>query len=146
MSDPVSVGIIGCGSVMQHAYMPLLASEIARGKATPPKVCDIRADRIADVEEQYRTSGSTHDPDEIIDDPDLDLVLILTAMAEHGGLAERAMRAGRHVLVEKPMSVDLDEAARLVELDRPAWRTCSAPHTCCSAPTTSRWPGCCRPV
>jgi predicted dehydrogenase len=129
MADPVSVGVIGCGSVVQHAYMPLLTNEIARGKALPPKVCDVRADRIAEVEQQFRTSGSTQDPAELIADDSLDLILVLTSMPEHGDLAEQALRAGRHVLVEKPMSTDLDQAARLIELDRtgPANLLC-APH------------------
>lgn len=129
MSGPVSVGIIGCGSVMQHAYMPLLVNEIARGHAVPPKVCDVRADRLTEVQEQFAVAAATQDPEEIIADPDLDIVVILTSMPEHGGLAERALRAGRHVLVEKPMSTDLDEAALLVELDRtgPGVLMC-APH------------------
>lgn len=129
MAEAVSVGIIGCGSVMQHAYMPLLVNEIARGRAQPPTICDIRPERIAQVEEKFQISGSSRDPDELIDDSSLDLVVILTSMAEHGDLAERALLAGRHVLVEKPMSVDLDQAARLVEIDRngPANLLC-APH------------------
>ncbi len=50
-------------------------------------------------------------------------------MPEHGDLAERALRAGRHVLVEKPMSTDLEQAARLVELDRTgAAHLVCAPH------------------
>lgn len=118
MAGAVSVGIIGCGSVMQHAYMPLLVNEIARGHATAPTICDVRPDRIAEVEAAYPVAASTQEPEQIIADPSIDLVLVLTSMPEHGDLAERALRAGRHVLVEKPMSIDLAQAARLVELDR----------------------------
>ncbi len=69
------------------------------------------------------------DPQDIIDDPTIDLVVVLTSMPEHGDLAERALAAGHHVLVEKPMSLSLEQAARLVELDRsgPANLLC-APH------------------
>ena len=45
---------------------------------------------------------------------DLDAVLVLTAMPSHGEIAAAALDAGKHVLVEKPMSVHLDEAAGLV--------------------------------
>jgi predicted dehydrogenase len=129
MAEPVSVGIIGCGSVMQHAYMPLLVNEIARGHASAPTICDLRADRLAEVEAKFPTSGSTLDPQDIIDDPTIDLVVVLTSMPEHGDLAERALAAGHHVLVEKPMSLSLEQAGRLVELDRsgPANLLC-APH------------------
>lgn len=118
MQQPVSVGIIGCGSVMQHAYMPLLVNEIARGHASAPTICDVRPERLDQVRVQFPVSRATTDPEELIADPDLDVVVILTSMPEHGGLAERALRAGRNVLVEKPMSTDLDEAGRLVELER----------------------------
>jgi predicted dehydrogenase len=129
MAEAVSVGIIGCGSVMQHAYMPLLVNEIARGRASAPTICDVRADRVAEVEAKFPTAGSTLDPQDIIDDPTIDLVVVLTSMPAHGDLAERALAAGHHVLVEKPMSLSLDQAARLVELDRsgPANLLC-APH------------------
>ena len=56
-------------------------------------------------------------------------MVVLTSMPEHGDLAEQALAAGHHVLVEKPMSLSLEQAARLVELDRsgPANLLC-APH------------------
>ncbi len=129
MAETVSVGIIGCGSVMQHAYMPLMVNEIARGRAAAPTICDLRPDRITEVEAKFPTSGSTLDPQVIIDDPTIDLVVVLTSMPEHGDLAEQALAAGHHVLVEKPMSLSLEQAARLVELDRngPANLLC-APH------------------
>lgn len=129
MSTPVSLGIIGCGSVMQNAYMPLVTSLVAQGLVSPPTVCDLRPERLEQVREKYRIAGATDDPDRITQDPDLDIVLVLTSMNEHGDLAEQALRAGRHVMVEKPMSVDLEQAARLVELDRtgPAHLMC-APH------------------
>ena len=75
----------------------------------------------------------------IIDDPTIDLVVVLTSMPEHGDLAEQALAAGHHVLVEKPMSLSLEQAARLVELDRngPANLLCAL-RTCCSVPDYQR--------
>ncbi len=129
MVDVVQVGVIGCGSVMQHAYMPLLLNQISRGAASSPVVCDIRSERLEEVRAQFPVSRTTSDPGEVIDDPDIDLVLVLTSMREHGDLAEQALLAGKHVLVEKPMSVDLAQAGRLVELDAagPGMLLC-APH------------------
>ncbi|CCH76045.1 Oxidoreductase domain protein [Nostocoides japonicum T1-X7] len=129
MRGPVRVGIIGCGSVMQHAYLPLLVNQIAQGAALAPVVCDLREDRLAQVAERCAVASATTDPEAVIADDALDIVLVLTSMREHGDLAERALRAGHHVLVEKPMSVDLEQADRLVELDRtgPAHLLC-APH------------------
>lgn len=126
---PVSIGIIGCGSVLQNAYLPLLVSQVAQGRAMPPRICDVAPERLDQVRSAFEVASATTDPDEIIDDTSLDIVVVLTSMAEHGDLAERALRAGHHVLVEKPMSVDPEQADRLVELDRtgPAHLVC-APH------------------
>src|SRR5581483_10059554 len=60
---------------------------------------------------------------------DVEIVLVLTSMNEHGPLAREALAAGKHVMVEKPMATLLDEAAELVELARtsPGLLVC-APH------------------
>jgi predicted dehydrogenase len=59
----------------------------------------------------------------------VDVVLVLTSMNEHGPITKAALRAGKHVLVEKPMATSLAEAAELVDLTHrgPALLAC-APH------------------
>ena len=59
---------------------------------------------------------SLTEPDDVIEHADVDLVLVLTSMSEHGPLARKALDRGRHVLVEKPLATSLAEAAGLVEL------------------------------
>ena len=49
---------------------------------------------------------------------DVDIVLVLTSMNEHGPLTRAALEAGKHVLVEKPLATSLEDAAELVELSR----------------------------
>jgi predicted dehydrogenase len=58
------------------------------------------------------------EPRELIDDPNLDLILILTSMPTHAGLAKAALAAGKHVVLEKPLATTLPEARELVELAR----------------------------
>ena len=52
----------------------------------------------------------------VIAHDDVDVLLVLTSMNEHGALAIEALGAGKHVLVEKPMATSLEQAAELVEL------------------------------
>ena len=61
--------------------------------------------------------------------PDVDAVLVLTSMPEHGRLARAALEAGKHVLVEKPVATTLEEAARCSRWPRraPGHLLC-APH------------------
>ena len=58
----------------------------------------------------------TTDFHDIVEANDVDLVIILTSMNEHGAIARAALEAGKHVLVEKPLAVTLQEAQELVEL------------------------------
>jgi len=58
------------------------------------------------------------DFDELLLDPALDAVVIATPPSTHYALCKRALQAGKHVLVEKPLAVDLDEARELVTLAR----------------------------
>jgi len=65
----------------------------------------------------------------VIENDDVDVVLVLTSMPVHGALASAALRAGKHVLVEKPMATSLEEAAALMQLgaESPGHLIC-APH------------------
>ena len=71
---------------------------------------------------------------------DVDVVLILTGMQSHGPLTRDALNAGKHVLVEKPMSMDLAEAADLVALARVSkGHLVCAPHVTLSRTYQDMW-------
>jgi predicted dehydrogenase len=140
MPHPVRLGIIGCGSVMQGSYMPLIERLRARGLVEVATVCDISAvqrERVAArwgferVEADYRT---------VVEAPDVDLVLVLTAMPMHGPIARAALEGGKHVLVEKPMAVTLEEAAELLAVAQrsPGLLLC-APHVVLSPTYQALW-------
>ena len=52
----------------------------------------------------------------VVEDDNVDALLVLTSMREHGEITRAALEAGKHVLVEKPMATTLPEAERLLEL------------------------------
>jgi predicted dehydrogenase len=52
---------------------------------------------------------------ELLSRKDVDAVVLLTPMREHAGMALAALKAGKHVLVEKPMAMDLKSAQELIE-------------------------------
>ena len=66
---------------------------------------------------------TTTDLDAVIAEPDLRAVFVLTPANTHLDIAERCMRAGKDVLVEKPLEVSLERAERLVETARRLGRT-----------------------
>jgi predicted dehydrogenase len=91
--------------------------------------CDIVEAKRQLVRDKFNIPRLTADFREVIEADEVDLVLVLTSMPEHGPIARAALEAGKHVLVEKPMAVTLEEAAQLVELAKrsPGYLVC-APH------------------
>ncbi|MFA5911143.1 MAG: Gfo/Idh/MocA family oxidoreductase [Vicinamibacterales bacterium] len=82
-------------------------------------VSDLHADRLARVRARYPTVDTAADHRDLLTDPRIDLVAIATPVSTHFDLAMQALRMGKHVLIEKPMTGDVEQAMRLVdEADR----------------------------
>jgi predicted dehydrogenase len=126
MSHPVRIGIIGCGDVMT-AYMAHALLLRGEGLAEVTWACDRRPEREEFMRQRYGVRRFTHEPEELLASEDVDLALVLTSMESHAPLALRALRSGKHVLVEKPIGVNLEEAAELLEAANtgPGWLLCA---------------------
>ncbi len=74
-----------------------------------------RADAFASQNSVQRSYGSYS---ELANDPGVDVVYVATPNSEHAALAELAMLAGKHVLIEKPMGVDAADVSRITEVAR----------------------------
>jgi len=111
---PVRLGIIGCGNVL-GAYRTAIERLCSRGQATVTAACGRDSQRESAAATLPGTPFTT-DASRILTGSDVDLVLILTSMPEHGGLVRTALEAGKHVVVEKPLATTLDEARALVAL------------------------------
>lgn len=123
------LGVLGLGSVFWTPYRSLinrLASEgrveLAAGFDLDPAKCEALA-QVSNADTAFSSD------EDLIARENLDVILVLTSMNEHGRLVERALSTGKHVLVEKPMATTLNEAAGLVELSKvsPGHLVC-APH------------------
>lgn len=128
MNEPVSLGVIGCGSVARNAYFPLIVNLIGRGDVRRVVAADVQPARLQTIAASYPVDRTTTEVDELLAD-DVDVVAILTSMDAHADLATRALEAGKHVLVEKPMATTLEAGRRLLETAQaaPGWLVC-APH------------------
>lgn len=137
--EPVRLGVIGCGSVMR-SYMALADRLRCRGEVDIVMACDIVEERRHFMREAYGVERFTRDYEEVVQADDVDLVLILTSMREHGPITRAALAAGKHVLVEKPMAVSLEEAARIVQLAKASesYLLC-APHVILSDTFQAIW-------
>lgn len=105
---------LGIGRTHAEAYHTLEETDLVA-------VCDIQDSRIAPVAEQYRCRAYLS-VDDLLADPDVELISITTPHPSHADLSVRAMSAGKHVVVEKPMAVTLAEADHMIAVSRDTGR------------------------
>ena len=84
--------------------------------AEPVLVCDLRQDALDTIARRYPAVRTTTDFADVLADPAVDAVAIATPVSSHFELAARALEAGKHVFVEKPLTASSDEALELIEL------------------------------
>jgi predicted dehydrogenase len=78
-------------------------------------VCDLRPERLAGVQTRYPAVQITGNYPDVLSDPRIDAVAIATPVSSHYELARRALEAGKHVFIEKPMTATTDQAVRLID-------------------------------
>jgi predicted dehydrogenase len=79
-------------------------------------VCDAAPARLDAVRRRHPSASVTDQFDDLLKDPSVDAVAIATPVHTHFSLAKRALEAGKHVLIEKPMTQTSAEARILVDL------------------------------
>ena len=124
MTD-VRVGAIGCGYWGPNVIRNL---EAVPGFSLV-WVCDADAERLAPVAARYPRARATARIDDLLEDPQLDAVYLATPVSSHYALTRRALEAGKHVLVEKPLATTLSEAEHLADLAAANHLTLMVGHT-----------------
>lgn len=92
-------------------------------------ICDQRADRLSLVRQRYRTVATCERLDDLFARDDVDAVVIATPASSHETLVRTALEHGRHVLVEKPMSLHAAGAEALSALAEAAGRVLMVGYT-----------------
>ncbi len=110
----VTVGVIGCGKIAQVRHLPEYAS---RENVVIKYVFDLCRERAEEVAKQYGAKAA-ESYQEILGDPEVDAVSVCAANSVHCQITVEALRAGKHVLCEKPMAVTLEECEQMVQTAR----------------------------
>jgi predicted dehydrogenase len=111
MTQAIRVAIVGCGNISDIYFQNLAKFEavrvvacadldLARAQATASKYGIARAGTLSDM----------------LNDPDIDLILNLTTPDAHASVALAALQAGKHVYNEKPLALELKDAITMLEL------------------------------
>jgi predicted dehydrogenase len=116
----VKLGIVGIGTMGAIHAQSVLEGSIPRCKLTA--VCDPKAER----RNQFASVKGFASVDDFLRSSETDAVLIATPHYSHTAIGIRALETGRHVLVEKPISVHKSDAERLIEAHRGSDRVFAA--------------------
>jgi predicted dehydrogenase len=104
------IGVLGCGQISQAAHF-----EACR-KATNAElyaICDLAEDLVVKMAAIHEPSLTYTNFDAMVADPNVEAVIIGVADQFHVAMAQQALAAGKHVLVEKPLGVSIEECASL---------------------------------
>lgn len=109
----IRTGIIGYGLSGRVFHAPFI--DVIDGFELT-KISTSNADRIALAKERYPSTTIVDGAQNIIDDPNIDLVIVTSPNIDHYTWAKKALLADKHVVVEKPFTVTVKEADELIEL------------------------------
>jgi predicted dehydrogenase len=121
----LSVGVIGLGYWGPN-LLRVLNELPAVGRLW---ACDVRDDARASVSRRYPNVTTTANVSDVLDAPEVDAVVIATPVSTHFELVRAALRAGKHVFVEKPLTTSVIEATELAGLAREAGLILMPGHT-----------------
>jgi UDP-N-acetylglucosamine 3-dehydrogenase len=112
-TDPLTVGIIGCGDVARRVHLPQL-------EAAGAEVIRFASKQLGDAEAAADAARAdamaTDDWHQLVASPHIRAVDICTPNHLHAEMAMAALEAGKHVLVESPMALDLKDADALLKV------------------------------
>ena len=107
----IKVGVIGYGYWGPNLVRNFMAAQ----GSTVTRVCDLREERLAPLRRLYAGIKTCNQSTDLISDPQIDAVVIATPVSSHFELAMAALKADKHVLVEKPLAANSDQARQLID-------------------------------
>ncbi len=118
MTQTFNVGIVGCGEATQILHLPSLNQlhEQFQVKA----LCDLSQTVLDGVGKQWGIAQRYLNYQDLLTQPDIEIVLIANPDAYHAEVALAAITAGKHVLIEKPMCMTLAEADAIISAQQQA--------------------------
>ena len=110
MQEKMKIGIIGCGNICRAYFGGAQKTDLLEVKSC----ADIRMDAAKAAADRYNCQAVT--VDELLADPEIELVVNITIPRVHVEVDLQVLEAGKHVYSEKPLGVDLEEARKAIQL------------------------------
>lgn len=113
-SGTIKTGLIGVGTFARSKLVPILSD---LDEIDLHAVASRTGKTAADVAQEHGANYATSDLDDILEDPDVDLVVIATRHDTHASLAIRALQNDKNVHLEKPLCIDRDDIPEIVKAE-----------------------------
>ena len=117
----INVGLIGAGSFATSVHLPNL--EKLRDKFRIYAVANKTPHRAKEIANRYHAEYATCNVDDVLSDQNIDLVFVTTRHDLHGEYVLKALRAGKHVFVEKPLCIRQEELEQIRDFYSPSPET-----------------------
>jgi predicted dehydrogenase len=118
MADKVQIGIIGAGGITTGAHLP--AFKELSGRCDVVAICDVQKETAQKVAAEAGIESVFSSHQEMLEKAKLDAVIVATPNRFHREPAIDALRAGKHVLCEKPLGIDGEDARQMCAAARDA--------------------------
>ncbi|WP_430790441.1 Gfo/Idh/MocA family protein [Virgibacillus flavescens] len=103
--------IVGCGRIAKRHIEAIINTKEAELYA----LCDNNRNRLDETAFVNNLKNNYEDIEEMLKDEKIDIVSICTPNASHAELAIKAIKAGKHVLLEKPIATTVEDAERIIQ-------------------------------
>ena len=110
--EPIQVGLVGCGPIAQLVHLPNLLS-LAGCEVVA--IADLRVGLARQVAQKHDIPKVYASHSELAADPDITAVVAITHEAFHGSIATDLVNAGKHVMIEKPLTTNAVDGEVMVE-------------------------------
>ena len=124
----LKIGIIGCGCIANSAHIPSYLS--LKDECEIKYFCDIIKEKADKCVVDYGCGIACEDYHDVINDPEIDAISVCTPNLMHKQISIDAMRAGKHVLCEKPTARIYSEALEMQEVQKETGKVLSIGVVC----------------
>ena len=110
--EKVKIGIIGCGNI-SGIYLQNLTSTFVNTEVWA--ICDLVEERVKEAQQKYNIPN-IFTMEEMLACPDIQIIINLSTPQYHFELCKKILEAGKHAYVEKPLSLELEQALELIKI------------------------------
>ncbi|MDP3973589.1 MAG: Gfo/Idh/MocA family oxidoreductase [Candidatus Daviesbacteria bacterium] len=131
--------MIKCGLIGYGYWGPNIAQSLTKlTHVNLVSICDLSKGKLREARSLYPQIEVINDYDKLIQNPSINAIIIATPAYTHFDLSYKALREGKHVLIEKPLTINSNQALKLIRLNKKVKKIVMVGHTFEYNPTIRR--------